>query len=181
MIHDGLLSVATLHLSPNFNARPDPDDVSLLIIHNISLPEGQFGGDYIDDLFLNRLDVSAHPDFQRLALGGLQVSSHLLIRRDGDVIQYVPFHQRAWHAGRSSFEGREDCNDYAIGIELEGTDTVPFTPIQYEKLTKIIRILQVRYPRITRDRIVGHCDVAPGRKTDPGEAFDWQHVDNAMS
>ncbi|GJM07625.1 MAG: N-acetyl-anhydromuranmyl-L-alanine amidase [marine bacterium B5-7] len=181
MLDNGLLSFATFHPSPNFNARPAPDDVSLLIIHNISLPEGQFGGDYIDDLFLNRLDVNAHPDFQRLDLANLKVSSHLVIRRDGDVIQYVPFHARAWHAGRSSFEGREDCNDYAIGIELEGTDTVPFTPIQYEKMTKIIRILQGCYPKITRDRIVGHCDVAPGRKTDPGEAFDWQHVDNAMS
>lgn len=176
LINNGLLSTALFHSSPNCSDRPDPDDISLLVIHNISLPPGEFDNTYIDDLFLNRLDCNAHPSFHTLGLEGLHVSSHLVIRRTGEVIQYVPFHQQAWHAGVSIFEGREKCNAFSIGIELEGADTVPYEAIQYEKLTEIIAVLQEDYPLITRDRIVGHSDIAPGRKTDPGPAFDWTQL-----
>lgn len=160
-------------ISPNSDERPDVDDISLLVIHGISLPPGEFGGPYIDQLFTNSLDAAGHPFFREIE--GLKVSSHVLIRRDGEVVQYVPFHRRAWHAGVSSFQGRERCNDYAIGIELEGTDTLAYEAIQYQKLAQITDLLQQYYPRIERSRIVGHSDIAPGRKTDPGAAFDWPY------
>jgi AmpD protein len=157
--------------SPNCSDRPNPDDISLLVIHNISLPPGQFGGPHIDALFCNVLDGLAHPYFAEICQ--LRVSSHLLIRRDGVVVQYVPFNRKAWHAGASSFDGRPECNEYSIGIELEGTDDTPFTDKQYEQLAYITRLLMTAYPAITPARITGHADIAPGRKTDPGRCFDW--------
>jgi len=144
------------------------------VIHNISLPPEQFGSDDIDRFFTNCLDANKHPYFDEICQ--MQVSSHLLIRRDGEVVQYVPFHRRAWHAGESEFEGRPNCNDFSIGIELEGTDTIPYESIQYQRLQEVIHLLQQAYPAITRERIVGHCHIAPGRKTDPGDVFDWQQL-----
>ena len=167
----GLLTSANYISSPNCNQRPEAIDINLLVIHNISLPPGQFGGEDITRLFTNMLNSDAHPDYRDLE--GLQVSSHLLIRRDGTAIQYVPFHQCAWHAGNSSFQGRHHCNDFSIGIELEGTDTQAYTFEQYQQLCIVSRMLMQTYPGISLDRIVGHCDIAPGRKTDPGESFDW--------
>ena len=170
-VRDGWLDGATRRHSPNQDARPEPADVSLLVVHGISLPPGEFGGPWIDALFTNRLDLGAHRYFAQLA--GLRVSSHLLIRRDGAIVQYVPFGARAWHAGASAFAGRERCNDYSIGVELEGADTVPYTDAQYAALAGVARALMQAYPAITPERIAGHSDVAPGRKTDPGPAFDW--------
>ncbi len=141
------------------------------MIHGISLPPGEFGEGWIEDLFCNQLDPAAHPSFGEIY--ELRVSAHVLIRRDGSVIQFVPFERRAWHAGESSFEGRERCNDFSIGIELEGTDDVSYDPAQYRVLVRLVRLLMSVYPGITPQRIVGHCDVAPGRKTDPGPSFDW--------
>ena len=157
--------------SPNQDARPDPEDISLLVIHGISLPPGDFGGPWIERLFCNRLDADVHPYFREIA--HLRVSAHLRLRRDGELIQFVPFTRRAWHAGSSCFSGREACNDYSIGIELEGTDEQPYTPSQYTRLAEVIAVLRAAWPAITPARIVGHCDVAPGRKTDPGEKFPW--------
>nr|VFK42986.1 MAG: AmpD protein [Candidatus Kentron sp. TC] len=157
--------------SPNFDERPEGRAVELLVIHGISLPPGEFGGCFIDDLFLNRLDPDAHPFFR--AVSKLRVSSHALVRRDGEVVQYVPFHRRAWHAGRSAFNGKTDCNDFSIGIELEGCDQSPYERIQYRRLAGLVRSLMSRYPAITLERIKGHSDIAPGRKTDPGPGFDW--------
>lgn len=157
--------------SPNCDARPDPADVSLLVVHAISLPPGKFGGRWIDRLFTNALDPKAHPYFARIR--ELRVSSHLLISRSGAVRQYVPFDRRAWHAGESVFEGRSRCNDFSIGIELEGCDDKDFEPRQYRRLGEIARALMRAYPAITPARIVGHSDIAPGRKTDPGPHFDW--------
>jgi AmpD protein len=170
-VRDGWLEGATRRHSPNQDARPEPADVSLLVVHGISLPPGEFGGPWIDALFTNRLDTGAHPYFANL--GGLRVSAHLLIRRDGAVVQYVPFGARAWHAGASSFAGRERCNDYSIGVELEGADTVPYTDAQYASLAAATRAILRQYPLITPERIAGHSDIAPGRKTDPGPVFDW--------
>ncbi|MBK1717120.1 N-acetylmuramoyl-L-alanine amidase [Thiocystis violacea] len=167
----GWLTGAERRPSPNQDERPPGTDIDLLVIHNISLPPGEFAGDWIDDLFLNRLDPTAHPYFAPIA--SVRVSAHLLIRRDGRLIQYVPGERRAWHAGVSSFDGRERCNDYSIGIELEGADDVPFTEAQYRTLADATHCLQIRYPAITARRITGHSDISPGRKTDPGPAFDW--------
>lgn len=169
--HSGLLDAARQVSSPNCDERPAGGDIDLLVIHGISLPPAQFGGPYIEDLFTNRLDPAAHPYFADIA--HLRVSAHLLIRRDGELVQFVPFHRRAWHAGVSSFCGRERCNDFSIGIELEGADTTPYTPAQYAQLVAVTRALQQAYPAIVTDHIVGHCDIAPGRKTDPGPVFDW--------
>ncbi|HEB28049.1 MAG TPA: 1,6-anhydro-N-acetylmuramyl-L-alanine amidase AmpD [Porticoccus sp.] len=157
--------------SSNCNQRPDNTDINLLVIHNISLPAGEFGGDCVERLFTNCLDCESHPDFD--SLRDLQVSSHFFINRDGDVTQFVPMNLRAWHAGRSSFNGRQACNDYSIGIELEGTDDCVYTDSQYQALISLTKQLISAYPDITRDRIVGHSDIAPGRKTDPGPTFDW--------
>lgn len=169
---DGWLTSALHRPSPNRDQRPPDTRVELLVIHNISLPPADFSGDWIDDLFLNRLDPAAHPYFEGIA--GQPVSAHLLIRRDGRLIQYVSCEERAWHAGLSCFAGRERCNDFSIGIELEGTDDIPFTEIQYARLTDCTHQIMGRYPAITEARIVGHSDIAPGRKTDPGPAFDWE-------
>lgn len=160
--------------SPNCDRRPTDTIIDLLVVHSISLPPGQFGGAWIDELFCNRLDVGAHPDFQDLA--GCTVSAHLLIDRTGAVTQYVPFHLRAWHAGESCFRRRTRCNDFSIGIELEGCDDVPYEPVQYQRLAAVIQLLQAHYPALQRDHIVGHSDIAPQRKTDPGKAFDWAHL-----
>jgi AmpD protein len=157
--------------SPNADERIDGCAVDLLVIHNISLPPGEFGGPYIEQLFQNRLDPGAHPYFADIA--GLRVSAHLLVRRDGAAVQFVALDRRAWHAGQSAFDGRERCNDFSIGIELEGTDDRPFAPAQYRTLARLTREIRVRFPAIDASRIVGHSDIAPGRKTDPGPLFDW--------
>ena len=157
--------------SQHFNQRPNGDEVELLVIHNISLPPGQFGSEDITDFFLGRLKVDVHPFFSQIE--SLRVSAHCLIRRDGKVIQYVSFDDRAWHAGISTFEQRDNCNDFSIGIEMEGTDDCPYTDEQYAALARLTMTLQQQYPKITADRIVGHCHIAPDRKTDPGPAFDW--------
>ncbi|MDN5871151.1 MAG: 1,6-anhydro-N-acetylmuramyl-L-alanine amidase AmpD [Nitrococcus sp.] len=146
--------------------------VDLVVIHGISLPPGRFGGPWIDALFTNTLDAGAHPYFEQLQ--GLRVSSHLLIRRRGELVQYVPLHRRAWHAGVSRFDGRERCNDFSIGIELEGEDHRPYTDAQCRRLIGVLRAIMAAYPAVSTARIVGHCHVAPERKTDPGPAFNWQ-------
>ena len=163
--------------SPNFNARPN-GEISLLVIHNISLPPGQFATGKVQAFFQNRLDVTEHPYFE--GIRELKVSAHFLIERDGSVIQFVSCLDRAWHAGVSSFEGRDTCNDFSLGIELEGTDELPFTDAQYQALIALTRQLQAAYPAITPHRICGHSDVAPGRKTDPGPAFDWTRFRGAL-
>ena len=158
--------------SPNHDSRPANTSISLLVIHNISLPPGEFGGPWIQELFLNTLNPDQHPYFQEIA--HLQVSSHLLIRRNGELLQFVPLDQRAWHAGVSCFQDQEKCNDFSIGIELEGSDETPFTDAQYGTLVKATRSIQALYPAIDTKHIVGHSDIAPGRKTDPGPHFDWR-------
>jgi AmpD protein len=157
--------------SPNADRRPPGVAVTLVVVHGISLPPGRFGGDAIERLFTNRLDPAAHPSFGDLA--GLRVSAHFLVRRDGSLVQFVGCDDRAWHAGASSWKGRERCNDYSIGIELEGTDVVRYTARQYRRLASVLRRIAERYP-ITD--VVGHSDVAPGRKTDPGPSFDWARL-----
>ncbi len=178
-IRDGILANARYLPSPNCNARPANADIELLVVHNISLPPGEFGGGWIDDLFLNRLDTNAHPAFA--SLHGLRVSAHLLIRRDGGIRQYVPFHLRAWHAGVSRYQGRGNCNDFSIGIELEGTDHTPYSDKQYDALGETIVRLLNHYPTLHPDRITGHSDIAAGRKSDPGPAFDWRRLYNQLS
>lgn len=160
--------------SPHYDQRPDPDDISLVVIHNISLPPGLFGGGWIDRLFTGTMDHAAHPYFETLR--EMRVSSHLCIFRDGTVTQYVPFDQRAWHAGASNWQGRERCNDFSIGIELEGTDDTRFEPIQYQTLVRTLIALFARYPLLGSRKITGHSDIAPGRKSDPGSHFDWSHL-----
>ena len=159
--------------SPHFDDRPE-QEISLLVIHSISLPPGQYGGPYIDQLFLGQLNPDDDAYFA--GIQHLKVSAHCLIRRDGELVQYVSFLKRAWHAGQSSFQGRERCNDFAIGIELEGTDTDTFSAAQYQTLTKVTELLQSQFPAITTEHIVGHSDIAPGRKTDPGVGFDWEKI-----
>lgn len=166
------LSEASQVFSANLDDRPDPDDISLLVIHCISLPPGEFGNACIDQLFCNRLNPDEHPYFKEIHQ--LTVSSHLVIKRSGEIVQYVPFDKRAWHAGQSNYEGRERCNDFSIGIELEGTEAVPYTEAQYLELAAVVKTLLATYPGLSGQRITGHSDIAPGRKTDPGESFDWQ-------
>jgi AmpD protein len=170
----GWLPAARRSPSPNWDERPPGTVIDLLVIHGISLPPGDFGGPWIEALFHNRLDPEAHPYFATIA--ALRVSAHLLIRRDGELIQLVDLARRAWHAGPSCFEGRERCNDFSIGIELEGADGVPYTDAQYAVLAKAIKAVKARCPAISPARIVGHSDIAPGRKTDPGPAFDWSRL-----
>lgn len=160
--------------SPNQDARSEGVEPELVVVHGISLPPGELGGPWIDHLFTNRLDPDAHPCFREIA--GHRVSAHLLIRRDGELTQYVPFHRRAWHAGVSRWQGREAVNDFSVGVELEGTDELPYEPLQYRRLAELVRALAELYPGITPDHVTGHCDVAPGRKTDPGPAFDWPRL-----
>jgi AmpD protein len=160
--------------SPNCDDRPDPRDISLVVVHCISLPPGRFGTGLVTDLFLGRLDCSRHEALADLA--GVRVSAHVFVERDGRVLQFVPFDRRAWHAGVSSFRGRAHCNDYSIGIELEGTDEAPYADVQYAALVAVLSAVRAAYPRVTLGAIVGHCDVAPGRKSDPGRAFDWTRL-----
>lgn len=165
---DGWLDTAEHRESPNFGERPAGAAVSLVVVHNISLPPGEFGGDWVEDFFLNRLDPAAHPYFAEIA--DLQVSAHFYVRRDGHVVQFVGCDRRAWHAGRSTWCGRDNCNDYSVGIELEGCDEQAFTDAQYAALWRLIDALRQRYPIAA---IAGHSDIAPGRKSDPGPYFDW--------
>ena len=165
--------------SPNFEARPGNCEPDLLVIHNISLPPGEYGGDHIERFFCNSLDCSQHPYFEEIR--DLRVSAHLLIRRDGELVQFVNFDQRAWHAGASRFGNRENCNDYSIGIELEGTDDDPYSAAQYSALAAVTAALMDVYPGLVPERITGRSDVAPGRKTDPGPAFDWQRYRGALA
>ena len=162
--------------SPHFDDRPPGTKISLLVIHNISLPPGEYGGDWIDDLFMGRLDPNADPYFAGIA--GMKVSAHYLVRRDGSLVQYVDPDKRAWHAGVSSWKDRERCNDFSVGVELEGSDDVPFTEPQYETLTGLAKFLFERYGNLD---VAGHSDIAPGRKTDPGPWFDWERFRAAIA
>ena len=183
-IKDGLLSAATWLASPNCNTRPNNISIDAIIIHNISLPPNEFGAcdtsgtHYVKALFTNQLDWNAHPYFQTIK--GAEVSAHLFIERDGAITQFVNFNERAWHAGRSSYLGRPECNDYSIGIELEGSDFVSFTSAQYEKLAAVIAAIYEAYPK-TRRHLTGHSDIAPGRKTDPGDYFEWARLREGIS
>ena len=168
---DGLIEQARLCPSPNCDDRPEGAEPDLLVIHGISLPPGEFGGPEIEDLFMNRLDWDAHEYFSSIC--GLEVSAHLLIRRDGELIQFVPFTHRAWHAGASQFRGRDCCNDFSIGIELEGEDETPYSDSQYEVLIAATREILAAYSGLSARRIAAHSDLSPGRKSDPGPAFDW--------
>ncbi len=170
------LDIARQIKSPNFDDRPS-SEISIIVIHCISLPAGHFGSDFVENLFCNKLDEGSHGDFNDLA--GLKVSSHLFIRRNGDVIQFVPFSKRAWHAGKSTFRGRDNCNDFSIGIELEGIENCAYTDTQYNRLRDICREMSSTF-NISSDDIVGHSDIAPGRKSDPGERFDWQRLKEGL-
>lgn len=167
-------------LSPNCDQRPDEYDICLIVVHGISLPPNEFGGHYIEELFCNQLNPDNHEYFAQLK--GVHVSSHLLIRRDGAVVQFVPFTQRAWHAGLSHWQQgercRERCNDFSIGIELEGADHIAYEDAQYVQLNKVLNVLKSTYQNIGSDAVLGHNDIAPGRKTDPGDAFEWHRVKN---
>ncbi|MEY3018672.1 MAG: 1,6-anhydro-N-acetylmuramyl-L-alanine amidase AmpD [Pseudomonadota bacterium] len=178
MIVEHKLSNARFLPSPNCNARPEGVVIDLIVVHNISLPAGCFGTPYVEQFFCNTLDCFADPSFADLQ--GLEVSAHLLIKRDGSMVQFVPFDQRAWHAGVSSFDGREGCNDFSIGIELEGDDVTPYTDQQYLALGLTVVELIEAYG-IPSSHIVGHCDIAPGRKTDPGSAFDWAKLRSLLA
>lgn len=175
-ISAGRLSAATWLASPNQNNRPTGTSIDTIVIHNISLPPNEFGAcddngmHYVKALFTNKLDWNAHPYFQTIQ--GAEVSAHLFIERDGAITQFVSFEERAWHAGKSSYLGRPDCNNYSIGIELEGSDFVSFTAVQYEVLARVISAIYQAYPK-TRRHLTGHSDIAPGRKTDPGDYFEW--------
>ncbi|NQZ20959.1 MAG: 1,6-anhydro-N-acetylmuramyl-L-alanine amidase AmpD [Colwellia sp.] len=158
--------------SPHFSLRDEEQIVHLVVVHNISLPPAQFGGGYITDFFLGKLDTKAHPYFEEIAQ--LKVSAHCLITREGKIIQYVSFDDKAWHAGVSSYQGQANCNDFSIGIELEGTDDIPYSTEQYQALSLLTKALQIQYPDI-KNNITGHSDIAPQRKTDPGKAFNWQY------
>ena len=168
---DGWMRAAQRIDSPNFDARPDGETISLIVVHAISLPPGQFGSGDIVRLFTNTLDAAAHPYFA--AISGQRVSAHFLIRRDGALTQFVSCRQRAWHAGQSSWNGRERCNDFSLGVELEGCDELPFESAQYVRLVELVEALRARYPI---DTVIGHSDIAPGRKTDPGPCFDWRRL-----
>ncbi len=173
----GLLIGVRQVLSTHFDARPSNVEPELIVIHGISLPPGDFGGPWIDLLFTGNLPPDAHPFFRQIRG---RVSAHVLIRRDGRVVQYVPFGSRAWHAGQSEYQGRTGCNDFSIGIELEGTDDIPYTDAQYDRLTVLVNALFAAYPRLSSTHITGHSDIAPGRKTDPGPAFDWPRFRNSL-
>ena len=172
---DGWWSLAEHVSSPNFGPRPPNSNVSLVVLHSISLPPGQYGGDAIEQFFCNRLDWAAHPAFE--SLRGLQVSAHFVVRRDGRVQQFVSCDERAWHAGVSAWRGRENCNDYSLGIELEGLEGEPFDDAQYLRLAPLLRSLALYYPLV---EVVGHEHVAPGRKVDPGAGFDWPRLQRLL-
>lgn len=177
-IANGVVSEARQCPSPNFNERPEGTPVSLLVMHNISLPPGQFGNGYVELFFQNQLPVDADPFFEEIK--DLTVSAHLFVDREGEITQFVNLNARAWHAGVSSFNGVEACNDFSIGIEVEGTDSDPYTDAQYQTLTSLSEEILKAYPHIEIDRIVGHSDIAPGRKTDPGPAFDWDRYRSSL-
>jgi N-acetyl-anhydromuramoyl-L-alanine amidase len=173
-LESGLMLGVRQIASPNYDSRPAGVAADLIVVHGISLPPGEFGGPWIDRLFTNSLPAETHPYFAEVV--SLRVSSHVVVARDGAVTQYVAFTERAWHAGKSIYQGREACNDFSVGVELEGTDTLPYEPAQYGALAQVVAALCAAYPRLSPDRLVGHSDIAPGRKTDPGPAFDWAHA-----
>jgi N-acetyl-anhydromuramoyl-L-alanine amidase len=169
----GLLVPVNYQSSPHHDARPAGVQIDMIVVHGISLPPGEFGSAAVSQFFCGQLPMDSHPAY--LAIANLRVSAHLFIRRTGEIIQFVPFHARAWHAGVSYFQGKSHCNDFSIGIELEGTDDLPYEDCQYIQLSQVVSLLLLAYPGITQDRIVGHEDIAPGRKTDPGPFFNWPH------
>jgi AmpD protein len=173
-VETGLIDNIKYTASPNSDVRPEDVAVDLVVIHSISLPPGEYGGPWIEQFFCNKLKAEAHPYFHEIH--ELKVSSHILVCRNGALQQFVPFNKRAWHAGQSCYEGRHACNDFSIGIELEGTDDSNFENIQYQQLAELVTSLEEAYPMITRERLTGHSDVAPGRKTDPGTGFDWNKL-----
>jgi N-acetyl-anhydromuramoyl-L-alanine amidase len=178
-LKSGLMQGARHVASPNFDARPSGVVADLIVVHGISLPPGEFGGPWIDRLFSNSLPPDMHPYFAEI--DGLRVSSHLLVARDGGLTQFVSFTDRAWHAGESRYEGRTACNDFSIGVELEGVDTLPYEAAQYDTLGEVVAALCDAYPRLSAERLVGHSDISPGRKTDPGPAFDWERAHRRIS
>jgi AmpD protein len=170
----GLVEGVRQVLSPHHDARPEGVVADLLVIHNISLPPAEFGGPWIEKLFNGDLPPDVHPYFA--TIHGARVSAHLLVRRNGEIVQFVPLHRRAWHAGASQYEGRSTCNDFSIGIEIEGTDEIFFEDVQYDVTRQLIQALLEAYPTLSPTRITGHSDIAPGRKTDPGPSFDWSRL-----
>jgi AmpD protein len=170
-VESGLMQGARQIASPNHDLRPPGVEADLIVVHGISLPPGEYGGAWIDRLFTNTLPAEVHPYFAEVC--SLRVSSHVVVSREGAVTQYVKFTERAWHAGRSIYQGREACNDFSVGIELEGTDTTPYEAAQYSALAEVVAALCATYPRLSPNRLVGHNDISPGRKSDPGPAFDW--------
>jgi AmpD protein len=175
----GLIRPARWVASPNQDERPPGATIDLVVVHGISLPIGEFGGPWIEALFTNVLPPERDPYFATIQ--ALRVSAHLLVRRDGELVQFVPFHARAWHAGASRWRHRVACNDFSIGIELEGDDAVPYEKVQYERLAAVVAALRLAYPTLAPDAITGHSDIAPGRKTDPGPAFDWPRLQAALT
>jgi len=178
--HRGYYRLARQAQSPNQDARPAGNRIDLIVVHGISLPPGRFRQGWVESLFLNRIPTH-HPDPSLRAVACLRVSAHLLIERDGNMVQFVSFNNRAWHAGVSSWRGREHCNDFSVGIELEGTDTQPYEMVQYAQLARVILSLRKAYPSLWPEGLVGHADIAPGRKTDPGPAFDWYRLQSLIS
>ncbi|PIE41620.1 MAG: 1,6-anhydro-N-acetylmuramyl-L-alanine amidase AmpD [Gammaproteobacteria bacterium] len=178
-IEDHQLTAVKQVQSPNFNDRPSGAEIELIVIHSISLPPGEYGGAYIEALFTNNLDPLDHPYFETIYK--LEVSSHLLIDRQGQIVQFVPFNKRAWHAGKSCYQGRENCNDFSIGIELEGLDTDQYEPVQYETLAAVLKALFACYPKLGPDTLIGHENISPGRKTDPGPGFNWSYLQTLLS
>jgi N-acetyl-anhydromuramoyl-L-alanine amidase len=178
-LKNGIMQGVRQVASPNFDARPGGVVADLIVIHGISLPPGDFGGPWIDRLFTNSLPRDMHPYFEEI--DGLRVSSHLLVARDGALTQFVKFTDRAWHAGESRYDGRTACNDFSIGVELEGVDTIPYEAAQYDALAEVVAALCDAYPRLSTDRLVGHSDISPGRKTDPGPAFDWERAHRGIA
>ncbi len=174
----GLLEPCRQCQSPNSDARPKNTVIDLIVVHSISLPPGEYGGDSIEKFFQNQLDKNKHPYFEEIH--EMQVSPHILIKRSGEIVQFVPFHERAWHAGQSNYQGRDRCNDFSIGIELEGTDTDNFEDIQYQQLAQLVNALQTTYPA-TSEHITGHSDISPGRKQDPGTGFDWSKLKSQLN
>ncbi|HEY2781904.1 MAG TPA: 1,6-anhydro-N-acetylmuramyl-L-alanine amidase AmpD [Steroidobacteraceae bacterium] len=178
-LESGLMRSARYVASPNFDARPPGVEAELIVVHGISLPPGEFGGPWIERLFMNTLPLDMHPYFAEV--GEVRVSSHLLVGRGGELTQFVKFPDRAWHAGRSNYNGRTACNDFSIGVELEGSDTLAYEAAQYETLANVVAALCDAYPRLSPERLVGHSDISPGRKTDPGPAFDWARARRCIS
>lgn len=174
----GLLDECIQCPSPNRDARPENMAIDLIVVHSISLPPGQYGGDAIERFFQNKLDKNQHPYFEEIH--EMRVSAHVLIKRSGEIVQFVAFHERAWHAGESTYEGRERCNDFSIGIELEGSDSDVFTDSQYQQLASLINALRTAYPAVS-DHIAGHSDIAPGRKKDPGTGFNWEILNGYLN